>query len=243
MDEVSSRHENIFIIKGYDQYTKSPRKDIAKDMGSIDDEKYDVITLVHVLEHVLEPVKLIETLLNMLNDDGIIVINIPNIYKNPYDLFVIDHLHHFSENSLNYLHKRINNIKLTFYYLIENQILLEIKKNNYKYIETNNIININNKIDYLINFINKKISRIDSLAEPYYIFGTSIASQFITHNTSGKIIKYIDENPNKLGKKFNKIEVIDLIKANKEKKLCFPLGKEYSINIYNRLNKEFKNII
>ena len=73
---------------------------------SIDDidEKFDVITLWHVLEHVKEPDKLIEKLKNRLNNKGILVVAVPNFksydagyYKEFWAAYDVPrHLWHFS---------------------------------------------------------------------------------------------------------------------------------------------------
>lgn len=68
------------------------------------DKKFDVICMYHVLEHVPEPLKVIEKAKAMLKENGIMVIEVPNIngfdMKNPerrkwsYDLPV--HLTHYT---------------------------------------------------------------------------------------------------------------------------------------------------
>ena len=87
-----------------------------KVLVSIDEikEKFDVITLWHVLEHVPEPEKLIENLKERLLPDGIILIAVPNYksydarkygkYWAAYD--VPRHLWHFSPQSVNKLFEK-----------------------------------------------------------------------------------------------------------------------------------------
>src|SRR5205085_7239914 len=41
-------------------------------------ERFDVITLFHVLEHVGDPVQTLSTCVRLLNDDGVIAIAVPN---------------------------------------------------------------------------------------------------------------------------------------------------------------------
>jgi len=74
-------------------------------------QKFDVITLWHVLEHIPEPDKLITELKKRLNPDGIILIAVPNFksydakvygaYWAAYD--VPRHLWHFSPTAINNL--------------------------------------------------------------------------------------------------------------------------------------------
>lgn len=78
-----------------------------------DNRTFDVIILDNVLEHVIDPIKLIDSCYKILNQNGILVIEVPNDYskfqkfliaKNivskEYWLAVPDHLSYFSKESL-----------------------------------------------------------------------------------------------------------------------------------------------
>jgi SAM-dependent methyltransferase len=77
-------------------------------------KKYDVICMYHVLEHVPEPLKVINKAKELLKPDGILVVEVPNIegydMKNPdrkkgtYDLPI--HLTHYTPKLLSKLLKR-----------------------------------------------------------------------------------------------------------------------------------------
>jgi SAM-dependent methyltransferase len=47
-------------------------------VGEIEGKKYDVITMHHVLEHVEEPVELLNSIRKYLNEDGLLFIEVPN---------------------------------------------------------------------------------------------------------------------------------------------------------------------
>lgn len=88
---------------------------IFRDISEIDKTiKYDVITLWHVLEHFYNPKELIYELVNYLNDNGLLIVAVPNhdsldahyfgAYWAAYD--VPRHLFHFNYNSLRSLVER-----------------------------------------------------------------------------------------------------------------------------------------
>jgi 2-polyprenyl-3-methyl-5-hydroxy-6-metoxy-1,4-benzoquinol methylase len=62
--------------------------------------QYDLISLIHVLEHVPNPQAFLRTLRSRLAGGGIIVINIPDASENPFDILVVDHCSHFSLDHL-----------------------------------------------------------------------------------------------------------------------------------------------
>lgn len=100
--EISNKAREIAITK-----TKTIiKKDIFDPY--FDTKKYDVITLWHVLEHLENPLLILERLKQMLSPKGIIVIAVPNFksydaqyygqYWAAYD--VPRHLFHFSQTSI-----------------------------------------------------------------------------------------------------------------------------------------------
>jgi SAM-dependent methyltransferase len=57
---------------------------------------YDLITMIHVLEHIITPKRLLNSLRNKLTDGGLLVVEVPEFLQNPFDLLITDHCTHFS---------------------------------------------------------------------------------------------------------------------------------------------------
>jgi 2-polyprenyl-3-methyl-5-hydroxy-6-metoxy-1,4-benzoquinol methylase len=83
---------------------------------SFDDKQFDVITLWHVLEHVHELHKYVETFYRILKDDGTLIIAVPNYTSNDEKVYkefwaaydVPRHLYHFSPESMQQLMQQHN---------------------------------------------------------------------------------------------------------------------------------------
>lgn len=69
--------------------------DIAEVPGT-----FDVISLIHVLEHIPYPVVFLQRLRNKLKPDGLLFIEVPDCQQNCFMLLVADHCSHFSPNLL-----------------------------------------------------------------------------------------------------------------------------------------------
>jgi 2-polyprenyl-3-methyl-5-hydroxy-6-metoxy-1,4-benzoquinol methylase len=73
---------NIYAIE-VDQKSKehisSFYKEIASDMDTVSQRKFDIILLLDVLEHVNNPAKFLEVAVSMLNPGGKILISLPNV--------------------------------------------------------------------------------------------------------------------------------------------------------------------
>jgi SAM-dependent methyltransferase len=70
-----------------------------QDMDQAGERRFDLISLIHVLEHIQDPVQyLIELKRDYLTADGELLIEVPNLYV--HDSFEIAHLYSFSRHTL-----------------------------------------------------------------------------------------------------------------------------------------------
>lgn len=70
--------------------------------GSIDtiSGQFDVVTLIHVLEHIAEPGPFLQALSARLSSTGSAIIQVPDISSNYWDFAIFDHVSHFSPSAL-----------------------------------------------------------------------------------------------------------------------------------------------
>jgi len=89
---------------GYSNYAKDQYQANVKT-GQLDDidDKFDVITMFHVMEHIPNPIKTFKKLYDLLNEDGLLFIEVPNIEsfsQSPDNTFFKAHIHYFSAATL-----------------------------------------------------------------------------------------------------------------------------------------------
>jgi len=89
---------------GYSSYARE-EYGINIQTGELDDVdgSYEVITMFHVMEHMPDPVKTFKKLWELLNDDGHLFIEVPNIETkdaSPHNIYFKAHIHYFSEATL-----------------------------------------------------------------------------------------------------------------------------------------------
>lgn len=70
------------------------------ELGVLPSDRFHLIVLWHVLEHVPDPRGLLLQLQDRLADDGFLLIQVPDVSRTPFDLAVIDHCSHFSKPAL-----------------------------------------------------------------------------------------------------------------------------------------------
>lgn len=69
-------------------------------------ERFDILTMIHALEHMPDPLASLQDAAFLLNDDGRLLVEVPNVLTSPFDLLIADHLLHFSPAHLAYLASR-----------------------------------------------------------------------------------------------------------------------------------------
>jgi 2-polyprenyl-3-methyl-5-hydroxy-6-metoxy-1,4-benzoquinol methylase len=76
------------------------------NIDQISDNDFELISLIHVLEHIPNPVKFLEQVRKKLTQNGTLLIELPHFEQNPFELAIYDHASHFSVASI----KRVLNI-------------------------------------------------------------------------------------------------------------------------------------
>jgi 2-polyprenyl-3-methyl-5-hydroxy-6-metoxy-1,4-benzoquinol methylase len=76
--EISKRSVGIEITKENREYTNSIGIECVNTLSELNDDKFDLITLNHVFEHLNDPINILVELQKYLKDDGIIIIEVPH---------------------------------------------------------------------------------------------------------------------------------------------------------------------
>jgi len=181
--------------------------------GNIDvlDESFDIIVMVHALEHISDPIKYLISVSNKLNQGGLLFIEVPHLEKSPFDILIADHCTHFNLESLETVVKRskFKIVKAMSDYIPKEFSLLckwpgeENRQNVVKNAlhSENHDLNIcktfvNANIQWLLEFANKGINHSDCLG----IFGTSISATWLATSLGNKATFFVDEDVNRIGK-------------------------------------------
>lgn len=98
----SSRNLSLF---GFDEYT-TPSFRLEDNICLLSkdemekDYNFDLISLIHTIEHLSNPTEVLKMIRNKLNRNGLLFIQCPIWKKNYFDFAVADHLFHFDEESI-----------------------------------------------------------------------------------------------------------------------------------------------
>lgn len=85
-------------IPGLERLTTTDLSDI--------DGRFDMISMIHVVEHLVSPDDTLRALGDRLTPGGLLFAQMPYFIDNPFDLLVFDHCSHFTPHSIAYLLRR-----------------------------------------------------------------------------------------------------------------------------------------
>lgn len=77
------------------QLTIYPSLDALREKG---EDKFDLISMSHVLEHIPDPTSFLSELCDLLTEDGVVLVEVPNLFG--HTSFEISHLTSFSKHTL-----------------------------------------------------------------------------------------------------------------------------------------------
>ncbi len=172
---------------------------IYTDLQQIQQQQFNLLTMIHVLEHIDSPATILESLKKYIADDGYLVIVVPDYTTNPFDLIIADHASHFSSETLSNLLRVVGFDIIRISNTVINKEIIAICRTNQSKNKTVMPDAIDDKRlvqDQLgwMNAILRDAKKIAKKNRPFGIFGTSIAANWIYGELIGLIDFFVDED-------------------------------------------------
>lgn len=171
---------------------------IYTDPDQFKEKSFDLVTMIHVLEHIDNPIPVMQNLRSAVGKDGYLVIGVPNYKTNPFDLIIADHAAHYTLDTLENLLKSSGFEVLAISDTVINKELVavckasEIQSSCLSKSEYDPLF-VQRQIDWMTNIVTEaKI--IASKSRPFGIFGTSIAANWIYGILDSQIDFFVDED-------------------------------------------------
>lgn len=211
---LSSANNVCEKLYGYDlnknntKYLKKIKnfKELYCSAEELPSKKFQFISMIHSLEHFVNPYDDLITANKSLKDDGVLFIQVNDTRLNPFEILVADHLTHFEPNTLSSLLFssgfeiiEINNCWVTK----EISVLVKKQKSNFNQIKKFKPTHNLSKIKLQLNWLNKVVSKgkkISSIKTNFGLFGSSVASTWLANEIGTKVNFFVDEDPNRIGK-------------------------------------------
>ena len=197
--------------------------------------KFDLITLIHVFEHLTKPAEVLKDLSTILHNNGKILIQIPNYKKNPVDLAIYDHTAHYDRQSIINFFASLNfNIDKLDTDLIFGETTIILSKNS----KSKNIfMKVKPFYKRSLSEIKSKIKKIQT-TKNFSILGTSINSIFFYSYFKKNVKTFFDEDAAKIGSKCC-LKNVEQLQRNDNSIILIPFFGKKRKNIQHRIEKKF----
>ncbi|MGI8965462.1 MAG: class I SAM-dependent methyltransferase [Limisphaerales bacterium] len=218
------------------------------DLSEIPGE-FDLISLIHVFEHIPSPLKVLERIWDKLKPGGLLLIQVPDCLKNPYMLLVADHCSHFSVGTLSKLASLAGfEVLYSESECIPKELTLVARKMAIKFTlpTTFKLDNIEGeKVFSGARWLKRVIQAAESVAakdQNFGIFGSSIAATWLQSQIGNTAKFFVDEDPNRAGRSHMGIPILTPPEVSAGATIIIPLPEIVAKAIIGRLRAQNKTL-
>lgn len=176
------------------------------------DRAFDLVTLVHALEHFTEPVRMLREMRQSLSASGRLFVEVNNTEMMSFDLVVADHLCHFTPSSLEAMMQMAGlDVQVLATQWIKKELSLialpvDASRSQQTLGQRANaladpqaaIAQVTAQVNWLQNLVNEgnRLARTGAIG----IFGTSVAATWLAGALGENIAFFVDEDPARSGR-------------------------------------------
>ena len=167
--------------------------------------QFDMISLVHVLEHISHPLELLATVSGKLKPGGFVFIEVPDAERNPFDLLIVDHVSHFTRTTLTDLFEAAGySIAASSQSWVAKEISAVITHvGNHVDSGVHPSADLTAGLEWLRTARTAAgCARAEADGRPFGIFGSSVAATWLAHEVDCAMHFFVDEDPNRQGRHF-----------------------------------------
>lgn len=177
--------------------------------------QFDLISMIHVAEHIPDLQIQLGSLRSRLSDGGLLLIQVPNIAKNFYDIFVYDHVSHFTKETMENLLTGVFGTTQPGIPQLGKEVTVLGGR------ESRGLGRPDqkspSKAGGLEGFYEhlERLSKLSQSNESFGIFGTAIAGTFLAKLLGNRAAFFVDEDSARWGKQHLQLNVLppDQVKA------------------------------
>jgi SAM-dependent methyltransferase len=166
---------------------------------------FDLIALVHSLEHFEAPLEGLRELAPKLAADGTIVVQVPEAEATPFDLLIADHASHFTRADLGRLawRAKLRILALTSDWIVKELSLIatrgEVDEISYNAPDPASVHNALTRRVMWLSAVLESARNAARTARQFGIFGTSVAAMWLFGELEPSVAFFVDEDPTRIG--------------------------------------------
>ncbi len=196
--EVSGSHRAVVeAIPGVEGLFTCPVEEIPGE--------FDVISMVHVLEHIPAPTAFLERIRRKLRPGGRLFVEVPDCEQNVFMLLVADHCSHFSPTLLAAVVQGAGfEVMQSGSGWVAKEVSLVSRKANSacKFVGADAVAYSSSRVFAGWERLSSVVRKVEPLVSrpAFGLFGTAIAATWLDAQTQRRAEFFVDEDPNRIGK-------------------------------------------
>jgi SAM-dependent methyltransferase len=200
------------------------------------DQTFSVISMVHALEHMPDPLKALRDAVGCLDRTGTIMVEVPDVETSPFDILVADHRMHFSRATLGLLCSRVGLKPNTLTNELQpKEITLIAQQGSYTPVAIDP-----RKGECLarsnIAWLNATVAMVQSIAAKTQvgIFGTAVAGMALYGAVKDRVAFFVDEDRDRVGRKFDNKPILHPQDAPRQVPIALALAPQAASRVSAR---------
>jgi SAM-dependent methyltransferase len=219
-------------------------------VGSIDslDNKFDLIVMIHALEHIPNPVAFLRSLLERLNPEGRLLIQVPNLEASPFDLLIADHCSHFSAAALDRVVRsasyQVRRLDTT---CVAKELTLLAEPAGTE-VPTGECTSASNDDDAYtakrhVEWMYEVLRQGQQVSARVGIFGTSISGTWLASALGDRVSFFVDEDTNRIGRSHLGRPIFAPSEVDENMDILMPMRPEVAMAIAARLSSHHLRLV
>ena len=200
--------------------------------------RFDLVVLIHVLEHIPDPIRYLRSLSSLLKPGGALLIEVPDLQTSPFDILIADHCTHFSIDTLRWVVIRagFEVFRLEATCVAKELTLLARFPAVSDQTDSSPMEIIDDtSAQTHIAWLQKLVEQGQATRGPLGIFGTSIAATWLGAALGDKVEFFVDEDVNRIGRKHMGRPIYSPNDAPKHRAVLMPLRADIAAAVEQRL--------
>ena len=196
-------------------------------------EQFDLVTLVHSLEHFTEPLAMLRSLQTCLKPAGRLLVQVNDVERMPFDLVVADHLCHFTPASLAFLAGQAGFQSRAFDWVRKEISLLCSPDAQPTHARASPA-----KVEAAVSWLRAMLAHARSRAGEgrFGIFGTSVAATWLAAGLGDAVSFFVDEDPARRGRTHLGRPIVRPEEVSSEAQVYLAFPPETALAIAERLS-------
>ena len=222
----------------------------AGPLGDIQD-RFDLIVMIHALEHIPDPVAFLSLLHTMLKPDGLLLVQVPDLSKSPFDILIADHCTHFSKETLGTVVQRSRFQTLC---LVDTCVAKELTLLAKAVPKTASSPPLLSPCISLgppdrdvaiqhIDWLHDLLIQAGEMQAPVGIFGSSISSSWLAAAIGESALFFVDEDAGRVGKFHQGLPIIAPKDVPDKVPILMPIRHDLASSIARRLSSTLPSLI